>query len=320
MSRFFAMPPAASVFAGRVDTLLWSMTAVTGIVAASIFLLIIVFSLRYRRGRGADRHVLPAPTAQVSSRRLEIAWTSVPLLIFMAFYVWGARLYFDYATAPAKALEIYVVAKQWVWTLEHSNGRREINELHVPRGEPIRLVMISQDVIHSFYIPALRIKHDVLPGRYESLWFTATRSGEYHLFCSEYCGTDHSRMGGRVFVMEPQDYGRWLESGSVQQSLASRGAVQFRNDGCSGCHAGESSVRAPSLNGLYGQAVPLQDGNFVTADERYIRDSILQPALQITAGYPDVMPSYAGRLSDEELLELIEYIKSLGGAPASEGP
>jgi cytochrome c oxidase subunit 2 len=180
--------------------------------------------------------------------------------------------------------------------------------------------MTSQDVIHSFYVPALRIKHDVLPGRYENLWFTATRTGAYHLFCSEYCGTDHARMGGRVIVMEPEAYGRWLDAGGIQTSLASRGAVLFRNAGCSGCHAGESGIHAPSLNGLFGKSVPLEGGTFAQVDERYIRDSILQPGAQVAAGFPNVMPSYDGRMSEQELLELIEYIKSLGGESGRGGP
>jgi cytochrome c oxidase subunit 2 len=316
----FSIPPAASDFAGRVDTLLWTMTAVTGLVAVGIVVLIIAFSLRYRRARQANRHLSDASSGTVRNRRLEIAWIGTPLLIFLAFYVWGARLYFDYETAPANPMEIYVVAKQWMWTLEQPNGRREINELHVPIGRPVKLVMTSQDVIHSFYVPALRIKHDVLPGRYESLWFTATRTGAFHLFCSEYCGTDHSRMGGEVVVMEPAAYGRWLQAGGTQPSLASRGALLFRADGCSGCHAGASSVHAPGLSGLFGRTVPLEGGTFVKADERYIRDSILQPSSQIAAGFPDVMPSYAGRVSEEELLELIEYIKSLNGASPSSAP
>ncbi|MFO1465675.1 MAG: cytochrome c oxidase subunit II [Steroidobacteraceae bacterium] len=317
MSRFFAMPPAASAFAGRVDTLLFTVTAVTGAVAIAITVTIIVFSLRYRRSRTAPRQAPPG--ASGSSRRLEIAWIGIPLLVFMSFYVWGARLYFDYARAPAKSLEIYVVAKQWMWELEHRNGRREINTLHVPRGAPVRLIMTSQDAIHSFFVPGLRIKHDVLPGRYESLQFTATRDGTYHLFCAEYCGTDHARMGGQVFIMEPADYGRWLDTGGVQESLAGRGAALFRQSGCSGCHAAGSQVHAPDLNGLFGRMVPLSDGSFVKADERYVRDSILQPSAQIAAGYADLMPSYVGRLSDEDLLELMEYLKSLAGGEGA-GP
>jgi cytochrome c oxidase subunit 2 len=320
MSQVFSIPPPASDFAGRVDTLLWSMTAVTGFVALSIFALLIIFSLRYRRARQLNRRLPGATSMAVRNRRLEVAWIGIPLLIFLAFYVWGARLYFDYETAPANAVEIYVVAKQWMWTLEQPNGRREINELHVPRGRPVKLVMTSQDVIHSFYVPALRIKHDVLPGRYESLWFTATRSGEFHLFCSEYCGTDHSHMGGQVVVMEPAAYARWLQAGGTQPSLASRGALLFRVDGCSGCHVGEASVHAPSLSGIFGRTVPLEGGTFVKVDERYIRDSILQPSSQIAAGFPDVMPSYTGRVSEEELLELIEYIKSLDDTSRSSAP
>lgn len=320
MSHVFAMPPPASDFAAHVDTLLWTMTAVTGFVAVTIMVLIVAFSLRYRRSRRVNRQQPDPASMAARNRRLEIAWIGIPLLIFLGFYVWGARLYFDYETSPANPLQIYVVAKQWMWTLEQPNGRREINELHVPRGRPVRLVMTSQDVIHSFYVPALRIKHDVLPGRYDSLWFTATRTGAFHLFCSEYCGTDHARMGGGIVVMEPAAYGRWLQAGGTQPSLASRGAELFRVDGCSGCHTSGSSVHAPSLANLFGRTVPLADGTFVKVDERYIRDSILQPSSQIAAGFPDVMPSYTGRVSEEELLDLIEYIKSLNDTPRSGAP
>jgi cytochrome c oxidase subunit 2 len=198
-----------------------------------------------------------------------------------------------------------------MWKIEHPSGAREINELHVPRGRPVKLVMTSQDVIHSFYVPAFRVKRDVVPGRFAVLWFTATRSGEYHLLCAEYCGTDHSRMGGRIVVLEPDAYARWLESGSHESSLASRGAAKFVSLGCSGCHVGSTLVHAPDLRHLYGRTVPLADGSFVRVDERYLRDSILLPGKDIAAGYADDMPSFAGRVSEEDLLELIEYIKSL---------
>jgi cytochrome c oxidase subunit 2 len=229
-------------------------------------------------------------------------------------YVWGANLYFQYARPPSQTLEIYVLAKQWMWKVEHGNGRREINELHVPRGQDIKLVMTSQDVIHSFYLPAFRVKHDVLPGRYDALWFRPTQTGVYHLFCAEYCGTDHSRMGGRIVVMEPEDFGRWLSGGTPTPSLAAAGEAKFREFGCGGCHGENATVHAPPLERIFGREVPLANGQFVHADERYIRDSILLPGRDVAAGYPDVMPSFAGRVSEEDILELIAYLKSLTGA------
>ena len=309
MSAALGMPPAASNYAARVDALLWSMTAVTGVVAAAVIVLLVLFCIRYRRAAHVNRAMRDA--AGERRHGLEITWITVPLLIFLVFFFWGAWLYFDYESPPARPLEIYVVARQWMWKLEHANGRREINELHVPRGRPVKLVMTSQDVIHSFYVPALRVKRDVVPGRYAVLWFTATRAGEYHLLCAEYCGTDHSRMGGRIVVLEPDAYAHWLETGSHEASLANRGAAKFESFGCSGCHVGSAIVHAPSLSHLYGRIIPLADGSFVRVDERYLRDSILLPGKEIAAGYADDMPSFAGRVSDEDLLELIEYIKSL---------
>ena len=305
------MPPAASDFAARVDVLFWAMTAVTGAVGVGIFILLICFSIRFRRGAALNRIAHASAPGEQRNPVLEIIWITVPLLIFLAFYAWGAWLYFGYETPPSRPLQMYVVAKQWIWTLEQPNGRREINELHVPRGRGVKLVMTSQDVIHSFYVPAFRIKRDVVPGRYEVLSFTPTRSGEYRLFCSEYCGTDHARMGGRIVVMEPGAYARWLAAGSADVPLARRGAARFRALGCSGCHAAAAAVHAPSLEHLYGTSIPLADGRFVTVDERYVRDSILLPGTEIAAGYENLMPSYGGRVSEEELLELIEYIKSL---------
>ena len=314
------LPPtsAASAFAGKVDALLWTMTAVTGFVAVSIITLMVLFSVRYRRAATVDRRIGPA-TIGVGNHWLEITWICVPLAIFVAFYVWGARLYFDYENPPLAPLEIDIVAKQWMWKLEQPNGRREINELHVPRGRPVKLVLSSQDVIHSFYVPAFRVKRDVVPGRFAILWFTPTVTGRYHLFCAEYCGTNHSEMGGDIVVMEPQAYSRWLEHGAVQPTLAQRGAALYRQLGCSGCHTPGSAIPAPDLDNLYGRTVPLSNGSFVKVDEQYVRDSIVQPSRDVAAGYRDEMPSFAGRVSEEDLLELVAYIKSMAPAQAPEG-
>jgi cytochrome c oxidase subunit II len=310
MSPLFSMPTAASAFAHQVDVLLWSVAGVTGAVALAVFVLMIRFSFRYRRASDVDRTL--DETASGRNPVLEITWITVPLVVFLIFFFWAARLYFAYESPPPRPLEVYVVAKQWMWKVEHSNGRREINTLHVPRGRPIKLVMTSQDVIHSFYVPAFRVKRDVVPGRFSILWFTATVSGDYHLFCAEYCGTDHSRMGGHVIVMEPEGYGRWLESGGSEPSLSQLGAERFIAFGCSGCHGANSTIHAPSLQGIYGRTVALSDGATVTVDERYLRDSILLPGREIVAGYANQMPSFAGRISEEDILDLIAYIKSLG--------
>jgi cytochrome c oxidase subunit 2 len=315
MRFFFHMPPAASEFASQVDVLLWTMTAVTGAVAGAIFVLLIWFSIRYRRAAAVDRTLGDGARARKRNHILEAVWITVPLVIFLAFYVWAAWLFFRYQSPLRAPLEVYVVAKQWMWKLEQPGGQREINELHVPIGRAVRLVMTSQDVIHSFYVPALRIKHDVVPGRYEELWFKATRTGTYHLFCSEYCGTDHARMGGRVFVMEPEAYAQWLAHAGPQVSLAVQGQRRFIQFGCSGCHDRQATVHAPPLENLFGQTIPLADGRFVRVDERYVRDSILLPGTDIAAGYQNLMPSYTGRLAEEDILALVEYIKSL--APAS---
>jgi cytochrome c oxidase subunit 2 len=304
-------PAAASPYASQVDTLFWSMTAVTGAVAVGVFIFIIVFSVRYRAAADADRRLDLSPEAKKRNRAIEITCVVVPLVIFLAFFFWAARLYFQYFTPPARTLEVYVVAKQWMWKLEHTDGRCEINELHVPRDQPVKLILTSQDVIHSFFVPALRVKRDVVPGRYTVLWFRATRPGTYHLFCAEYCGTDHSRMKGGIVVMEPEEYANWLSGGAPTATLASQGAEKFRSLGCSGCHSVGGSVRAPLLDGLFGRNVPLASGAFVKVDERYVRDSILQPARDVAAGYDDVMPAFAGNVSEEDLLELVAYIKSL---------
>jgi cytochrome c oxidase subunit 2 len=238
----------------------------------------------------------------------------IPLLLFIVIFVWAARDFMALYTPPADALPVYVVARQWMWKLQHRGGRREINELHVPLGQPVRLVMTSQDAIHSFYVPAFRLKQDVLPGRYTSLWFTATQAGEFRLFCAEYCGSQHSQMIGRVVVMQPADYARWTAEGTPSPSLAQYGFARFRELGCSGCHAAGSTVHAPSLRGLLGREVHLQDGRAIVADENYIRDSILLPKKDVVAGFEPVMPSFAGQVSEEDIQALVAYIRS-GATP-----
>ncbi|HEY1384748.1 MAG TPA: cytochrome c oxidase subunit II [Dongiaceae bacterium] len=309
------LPVRASEYGGEVDTLLLCFGALTVLLSAPVFILMAWFAFKYRRGKPAHR--LPRPDRNVW---LEISWSIIPFFLILVFYIWAARLFFAEARPPAGALEIDVVAKQWMWKFQHPGGQREINELHVPVDQPVKLTMASEDVIHSLYIPALRLKRDLVPGRYETMWFEADRPGTYPLTCAEFCGTDHSVMGGRFIVMKQSDYARWLEQSDVDQSLVAQGAALFRSRGCSGCHGNAATVHAPRLEGLYGSPVPLQDGTVVTADDQYIRDSILLSRKQIAAGYPAIMPVFQNVLSEDEVLDLVAYIKSLAAAKAGDKP
>lgn len=310
MSHFPLWPAQASGYAAEVDHLTIAVVVLVVLLSAPVFVLMLVFAVKYRRGRAANR----AHRAD-HNMALELSWAIVPFLLLLIFYVWSTRLYFDIHRAPPGALEVQVVAKQWMWKFQHPGGQREINDLHIPVDKPIRLTMASQDVIHSLFIPALRLKQDVVPGRYTSLWFTADKQGTYPLRCSQFCGADHSLMGGRVYVLSDAAYARWLEQAGVDQSLAAQGAALFRSRGCSGCHGPSSRVKAPSLDGLFGKPVPLENGRTVVADEQYIRDSILLPQSQIAAGYPHIMPTFRNVLSEADVLKLVAYIKSLGGEP-----
>jgi cytochrome c oxidase subunit 2 len=305
---FPILPEQASNIAERTDHLYWGLVCASAAVCLVVFIPIIYFLFKYRSGKPADRTPRYLP-----EMKIEITWTVVPLLIFMCFYAWGAKNYFEIERPPANAMEIDVVGKQWMWKVQHPEGNREINQLHVPVGRTVKLLLTSQDVIHSFYLPEFRIKQDVVPGRYTTEWFQARKIGNFHLFCSEYCGTSHSHMTGNVIVMSPADYQSWLAQGQPDSTLAQSGERLFRELGCSGCHVGNSVVRAPPLEGLFGKPVPLSDGDVVRADEGYLRDSILFPAKQIAAGYTNDMPSFNRKVSEEELLELIAYLKSLAG-------
>ena len=311
------LPPEASTIAAKVDFLLYAVTAVTVTVAIAIFVTLIVFGIRYRSGSKVVR-AEDVPAAQARARRrFEVAWTLLPLLLFFAAFGWAAHLYVLRADAPPDSMELFVVAKQWMWKLQHSGGQREIDEMHVPRGQPTKLVMTSQDVIHSFFVPAFRLKQDVLPGRYTTLWFTPTQTGRFHLFCAEYCGTDHAHMGGDVVVMEPAEFQRWLAERAGGPSMAARGESLFREYGCSGCHGANAAVHAPDLAGLFGRPVPLADGSVVVADERYIRDSILLPLKEVAAGYEPIMPSFLGRIGEDDIVDLIAYVKGLANGRES---
>jgi cytochrome c oxidase subunit 2 len=309
---FYLLPEDGAASAARLDHLSLALLMLTGFVAVAVLALTIGFAVHYRAGSDADRSNPPA-----KGRKLEITWTVVPLLLFMGIYAWAAIDYVALYQAPSSAMPVFVVAKQWMWKAQHRNGRREVAELHLPVGRPVRLVMTSEDVIHSFYVPAFRIKQDVLPGRYTSISFTPSRAGEYHLFCTEFCGTDHALMLGKIVVQPPAEFARWLSEGPRQPGMAQRGFALYRAYGCSGCHDAGSTVHAPPLTGLLGRPVQLQDGRALRADEPYIRDAILAPDKDIVAGYAPIMPSYAGKIGEEDLLAIIEYIRESkhGNAP-----
>jgi cytochrome c oxidase subunit 2 len=302
---FHLLDPAASTAAAPVDALFTALVILCGGVALVVCGLIVFFCVRYRQGSAVDRS---APKRNL--RWLEVAWTLAPLLIFIGIYAWAARDYVRLYRPPPDALPVAVVAKQWMWKAQHRNGRREINELHVPLGQPVLLRMSSQDAIHSFFVPAFRLKQDVLPGRITALWFTPTQLGDFSLFCAEFCGSEHSRMTGHIVVMRPDDFSRWLAEGPAQPSLAQTGFALFRRLGCSGCHAAGSTVHAPRLEGLPGKRVHLQDGRTMVADDNYLRDSILLPRKDVVAGFEPVMPSFAGQVSEEDLQALIAYLHS----------
>ncbi len=309
MNGFPLFPEAASTIAHDVDLLYFFLIGITAVFSTLIFVLIIYFAIRYRRR--SDPGVELPPAEQVEhGLGLEIAWTVVPFLITLVMFTWGSALFIANSRVPDQAMDIYVVGRQWMWKVQHPNGRREINELHVPVGRAVKLTMASQDVIHSFFIPAFRVKQDVLPGRYVTMWFQPTRAGEYHLFCAEYCGTSHSGMIGRVVVMEPENFEKWL-GGVTDESPVETGAKLFSNFNCVNCHATGARQRCPQLGGLYGTAVELEGGRKVKFDEEYIRESILNPNAKVAKGYPAVMPTYRGQISEEQILDLIAYIRSL---------
>jgi cytochrome c oxidase subunit II len=305
-------PEQASVQAGQVDAVYFFMVAVAAFFSLLIAGLIVFFAVKYRRreddGIGVAIH---------GSLTLELLWTFVPLGIVMVMFVWGAKVFFDLYRPPAGAMEIFVVGKQWMWKVQHMEGQREINELHVPVGRPVKLIMGSEDVLHSYYIPAFRVKADVIPGRYNTMWFTANKPGQYHLFCAEYCGTRHSGMIGRIIAMEPSDFQEWLSGGRAADSPVAAGAKLFQDLVCNTCHTGDTQGRGPVLNGVYGKPVQLQGGGTVIADDAYIRESIMNPQAKIVAGFQPAMPTFQGLVTEEQLLQLIAYVRSLSqpGAP-----
>ena len=300
-------PQAASSAAHQADYLILSFTIVTLLLTVPIFLSITYFAFKYRKGRQVNRQ-----TSENRSNAIELSWMLIPFALTLIFFAWGARLFSEQNNPPADALQITAIGRQWMWKFQHPGGQSEINDLHVPEGQPVVIRMISQDVIHALYIPALRIQMDTIPDRYTQLWFNANKTGTYHLFCSEYCGTDHSEMGGTLTIMKPSDYQKWLTNSPLGATTVAAGETLFMSYGCSGCHRSGSTVKAPSLVGLFGKPVPLEAGGFVTADESYIRDKILEPSKHKIAGYKQNMPTYKGKIAEDDLIRLVAYIKSLG--------
>ncbi|MDB5034387.1 MAG: cytochrome c oxidase, subunit [Chlorobi bacterium] len=320
---FPLFPEQASTVAGRVDSLYFFLVTITIVFSLLIAFAIAFFAIKYRRGNNVDRS---NPLSE--SKTMEAVWIGVPLVIVMIIFFWGTNVYFTIVRAPKQAEDVYATGKQWMWKFQHIGGQREINELHVPVGKPIRVIMTSEDVIHSLYFPSFRVKQDVLPGRYTQLWFEPNKPGTYHIFCAEYCGLQHSGMIGRVVVMDPVSYQRWLSTGKggggsttgdagtgSGESMASAGEKIFQQQGCASCHMADDATRAPQLKGLFGTQVALKNGETITADEQYIRESILRSGAKIVEGYEPVMPVYQGRISEEDLMQLLVYVKSLA-APA----
>ena len=309
INQFSLWPEMASNFAWPVDLLYIFLIVVSVIFTVGIAAALLYFGIKYRRKSDDD-----VPAEVHGNNTLEIVWSVIPLLLTMIMFFWGAHLYFKMSQVPSDAMEILVTGKQWRWKLQHPNGKREINNLHLPLGQPIRCTMTSEDVIHSFFIPAFRVKQDVLPGRYTQLWFTPTKEGVYHLFCAEYCGTEHSRMGGSVTVMSPSEYEIWLEGGTgASLSPVEAGAQLFTSLGCVTCHDGRANAQGPQLAGVFGTLQPLTSGEKILADENYVRESILNPKAKVVEGFAAVMPIYKGMVTDSQITSLIAYLKSIGG-------
>ena len=313
---FPLFPESASTIASKVDSLYFFALAVSAFFSLLIVLFIFIFFVKYRRRANGPQVGDPIH----GSTALEIIWSGIPLIITMVMFVWGAVIYVEKMDDPVDAVEYLVTGKQWMWKIQHPEGHREINTLPVPVGQKIKMTMTSEDVIHSFFIPAFRIKQDVLPGRYTTLWFEATKTGEYHLFCAEYCGAEHSRMIGTVYVMEPDEYQVWLEGGDTGLSPAASGEKLFAQYACNTCHQDAGTGRGPSLNGIYGQVVELTTGQAFERDDSYLRESIMNPGAKIVSGYQLLMPTYQGQINEESILHLIAYIKSLSEVDSGDGP
>jgi len=298
-------PAEASTIAPYADALYFFLLAITVIGLVLVGVLVFGFSIRYRKSRS------PVATQVEGSTLLEATWTIIPLALFMVTWIWGALLYFRIYNPPTNAMNIYVVGKQWMWKAEHEGGQHEIDALHVPTGRPVQLTLISQDVFHSFSIPDFRIKREVIPGRYSTVWFQATTPGTYHIFCTQYCGTNHSAMIGEVTVLSPEDYEKWTQESTSGTSLAQNGERLFASMGCNACHSGSAAARGPNLAGVYGSKLQLTSGSQVLVNDAYLRDAILNPSQHVTAGYAPIMPTYQGQVSEDGLIDLVEYIKNM---------
>jgi cytochrome c oxidase subunit 2 len=292
--------------AGHVDRLFFFLVGVSAFFAILIFALIIYFAVKYRSRPGRER-----AEATRTYVFLEVIWIVIPLGLTMIMFFWGAKLFLTIYRPPANAMEIFVVGKQWMWKFQHPTGQLEIDELHIPIGKPIKLTMISEDVIHDLFVPAFRIKRDVLPDRYTTVWFQATQTGRYRFFCAQYCGTEHSLMVGWVDAMKPADFQKWISGSPAAASLEEAGAGLFLKLGCSSCHGSTGSNLGPALAGIYGSQVVLTNGHIVVADDSYIRESIINPEAQVVAGYQPVMPTFKGQVSDQQMMQLIAYLKSM---------
>ena len=309
-SVYSILPEQASAFAGKVDALYVFLNLVSVFFTVLTVALILVFIIRYRRRSAADNP--PPPHAD---NKIEIICSGVLLVLVLVMFGWGAVVYLDANSPPKNAMEIYVTGKQWMWKIQHPSGKREINELHVPIDQATKLTMTSEDVIHDFFVPAFRTKNDVLPGRYTSIWFTPTKLGKYRFYCAEYCGTEHSYMGGWVYVMSQADYELWQRGASaVEESPVVAGSKLFTAQACNTCHSGLPGAIGPNLRGVFGSQVTLMDGSHVQADESYIRESIKNSQAKVVAGFAPVMPIYGPILSDDQVNQLVAYVKSLATA------
>src|ERR1700728_654324 len=305
LTNFALFPPEASKIAPQMDALYFFMVLVSLIGLTIVILLVTTFCIMYSKGRH------PVAVQIEGSTLLEATWTIIPLGLFLMMFVWGALIYFRIYTPPANSMNIYIVGKQWMWKAEHPGGQHEINSLHVPTGRAVQLTIISQDVFHSFSIPDFRVKREVIPGRYSTVWFNATTPGTYHIFCTQYCGTNHSVMIGEVTAMSPDDYEKWTQTSTSGTSLAQNGERLFASMGCNACHSGSAAARGPNLAGVYGSKLQLTNGSQVLVNDAYLRDAILNPSQHITAGYAPIMPTYQGQISEDGLIDLVEYIKSM---------
>ena len=303
---FPLFPDKATEVAGQIDALYLTFLGISAFFSLLIGILVVYFAVRYRR-RSEDE----VGQRETAGMWLELTWSIIPLAILMVMFTWGAKVYVTAYRPPADAVEYFVTGKQWMWKFQHPAGQREINHLHVPVGQAIQLTMTSEDVIHSFFVPAFRVKADVLPGRYTTVWFKAEKAGTFTLFCAEYCGAEHSLMMGSVTALEPGDYERWLAGAKGGPSVVASGEELFRIKACSTCHRPDTAAQAPILNGIFGREIELDSGRVVVVDAEYLRQSILTPTASIVKGYQPLMPTYQGQLSEEEILQLISYIKSL---------